>query len=92
MNSWNIRRVGGHTPQLDNIPFLLHLRNEKEMAHGDSEVARVWYCICGSKNPEDLIQCLDCAGDREETLLLKPHIAGLCGGVTYCRLCREEGR
>lgn len=92
MRSWNVRRVGGHTAQLDNIPFLLHLRHEKEIAHGDSGFGKTWQCICGSENPEDLNQCLNCAGDRQETSLLKSHIAGLCSGTTHCPFCKEEGR
>ena len=90
MNSWNVRRVGGHTPQLNNIPFLLQLRHEKEMGRGDNIIMNTWSCNCGSQNPGDLDQCLDCAGGREETELLKSHIAGLCGGATYCRYCLEE--
>ncbi len=92
MNFWNVRRVGGHTPQLDNIPFLLQLRDEKKTAHGDNTLVKTWFCNCGSQNPRGLNQCLDCAGDRKESELLKSHISGLCGGATNCRFCEEEGR
>ena len=92
MRSWNVRRVGGHTPQLDNIPFLLRLRHEKEMVRGDNGFRKAWQCSCGSNNPSDLSQCLDCGGNRDETEFLKSHIAGLCNGMTYCPFCKEEGR